>query len=132
MNIIDQPKKKTLSKNLLSMKFMKNKEEADKRTAKENEILQDAHWVAPGLENRGGISLEDQIIFSRRTGRRSFGNFNPQIEKLYKEKNQEEKLTSSSSITKDIELEKGTITEEEMLERFFIYIFYIIYILFSF
>lgn len=32
---------------------MKNKEEADKRTAKENEFLQDAHWVAPGLENRG-------------------------------------------------------------------------------
>lgn len=38
---------------------------------------------------KSGISLEDQIIFSRKTGRRSFGNFNPQIEVFFKKKYKE-------------------------------------------
>lgn len=81
---------------------MKRKEEAEKRAKMEAEhemMLKEAKWVQRekeyqwfftslisfvtsfSLTKKRGVALDEgKYIFSRRTGRRSFGNFNPYIE----------------------------------------------------
>jgi len=83
---MNRPQKTELSKNLKGMKFMLRKEEAERRAKQEDDHakqLQEAHWVAHDKEAKGGLSLDDGLVFSRKTGRRSFGKFNPSVEKLY-------------------------------------------------
>jgi len=78
-----------LSTNLLGMKFMKRKEESEAASKLEQERakqIKEAQWVAN--ENAGALSLEEKkILFAaeKKSGRKSFGNFNPAIEKLTSE-----------------------------------------------
>lgn len=70
------------------MKFMQRREESVMREKLENErqkIIQDAHWVI-GTGNYASTIQAVQISRTANvaTGRRSFGSFNPLVEKLVK------------------------------------------------
>ena len=76
-----------LSDNLRKMKFMQRKNERDLREklARERETkMKESHWVLASVEGLGGgLRVEiDERSEDVGLGRRSFGGFNPDIERL--------------------------------------------------
>eukprot|EP01114_Cavostelium_apophysatum_P000417 TRINITY_DN10387_c0_g1_i2.p1 TRINITY_DN10387_c0_g1~~TRINITY_DN10387_c0_g1_i2.p1 ORF type:complete len:175 (-),score=37.92 TRINITY_DN10387_c0_g1_i2:64-588(-) len=108
---------KGLSKNIRSMKFMQRRAEALAATQRDEErakMLKEAQWVAK--EDVSALSIEERkVVFSaeKKTGRRSFGNFNPTIEKLQGGNTDAPKKTEFVKTP-----EKGTIQDEEFAERY--------------
>eukprot|EP00123_Amoebidium_parasiticum_P012662 comp21506_c0_seq1/m.29835 comp21506_c0_seq1/g.29835 ORF comp21506_c0_seq1/g.29835 comp21506_c0_seq1/m.29835 type:complete len:172 (-) comp21506_c0_seq1:242-757(-) len=113
----------TLSENLMRMKFMRRQQESDLRKALANEtkrIIDENCWVLPGHEEGGALAPTVEVIESyvplddlRVCGRRSFLNFNPEIEKIWKEENDRQRLEEAEEFEK-----KNTITVEEMAQRY--------------
>lgn len=103
--------KKKLSSKLSQMKFMQRREETDTRKkleAEREKAMRESQWVATGLGTETYIVQDDNRGQRKFTpGRRSFGNFNPVMEKLVKE------------IKQDIESEEAegdAITDEQMAQ----------------
>ncbi|XP_058946576.1 M-phase phosphoprotein 6 [Pocillopora verrucosa] len=116
-----QPVKKTLSKNLMEMKFMKRKAETDYRRQLEEErqrAIEESHWVLNGQEqeDRSCIEFEPSYVQCEElypNGRMSFKNFNPTVEKMFKEMIAEEDLAQSEARERE-----ETVSDEEMAQRY--------------
>eukprot|EP00698_Gefionella_okellyi_P011629 TRINITY_DN3075_c0_g1_i1.p1 TRINITY_DN3075_c0_g1~~TRINITY_DN3075_c0_g1_i1.p1 ORF type:complete len:165 (+),score=14.77 TRINITY_DN3075_c0_g1_i1:22-495(+) len=85
-----------LSKNLLSMKFMRRRADAEERVRAQSAVdeqIASAHWTVPGTERAVRLCILDEAEpepgFTR--GRISFGNFNPEVEKRQKERRHDQK-----------------------------------------
>lgn len=81
--------KKKLSSKLSGMKFMQRKDETNTRKKLEAErerSMRESQWVATGLGTETCIIQDDNRGIPKfSTGRRSFGSFNPKMEKLVKD-----------------------------------------------
>jgi len=80
---------KKLSKNVEGMKFMQRKREAEHRAKLQEEqdkLIKESHWVLQKDEDVSRVSsVGVSEVFTKittSTGRKSFGSFNPAIEKL--------------------------------------------------
>ncbi|XP_020614833.1 M-phase phosphoprotein 6-like [Orbicella faveolata] len=86
--VAPQPSKKTLSKTLMEMKFMRRKAESDYRRQLEEErqrAIEESHWVLDEKEkdDRSCIEFEPSYVKCEElypSGRMSFKNFNPTVE----------------------------------------------------
>ncbi|CAH3172367.1 unnamed protein product [Porites lobata] len=118
---VPQPTKKTLSKNLMAMKFMKRKAESDYRRQLEEErqrAIEESHWVVEGQENEDRSRIEFEPSYAKcedlyPCGRMSFRNFNPTVEKLFKEMQAEEDMARSEERERE-----ATVSDEEMARRY--------------
>ncbi|KAJ7374664.1 M-phase phosphoprotein 6 [Desmophyllum pertusum] len=119
--VVPQPAKKTLSKNLMEMKFMKRRAESDYRRQLEEErqrAIQESHWVLDGKEkeDRSRIEFEPSYVKCEElfaNGRMSFKNFNPTVEKMFKEMVAEEDMARSEARERE-----DTVSDEEMAKRY--------------
>lgn len=133
------PEKIGLSKSVMSMKFMKRKEEGEQMQAKEREqikILQNMNtWSTEEKSNNclNGISnntnsamevssgtvdelvciVEEMDLHAALPGRRSFGGFNKIVEKHY-----HSIIDSEQSRLATDKLLNGTIDDDEMVEKY--------------
>lgn len=104
----------------MAMKFMKRKAEADYRRQLEDErqrAIIESHWVLKGTED-GDSCIEFEASYTRcedlyPSGRMSFKNFNPTIEKMFKEMLTEEDMTRSEERERE-----ETVSDEEMAKRY--------------
>ncbi|KAL6054639.1 TPX2 domain-containing protein [Balamuthia mandrillaris] len=93
-----------LSSHILGMKFMQRKKEAElreERRAEEEQKIKDAHWVLDEAIADGLTVIVDErrnVGSKIKTGRRSFGNFNPTIERLLSGKSEEAKPATEEVI----------------------------------
>ncbi|CAB4021580.1 M-phase phospho 6 [Paramuricea clavata] len=117
----ESKERKSLSKNLLKMKFMQRTEEAKLRQQLEDEEkreIDEAHWVLDNVEG----AREDMIEYETSyvvcedlvpTGRMSFKKFNPAVEKLFKE------LTAQKELAEcEVREMEDTVSDEQMAERY--------------
>lgn len=115
-----QAPKKSLSKNLMAMKFMKRKVEADHRRQLEEErqrAIEESHWVLEGQEDKGScIEFEPSYVKCDNlypSGRMSFKNFNPAVEKMFKE------MVAKKDMARSEEWEREeSVSDEEMARRY--------------
>jgi len=114
------PLKRQLSEKLKAMKFMQRKEENNRRLqleAEEKAKLKEFQWVLPGAADESSFVGDDDVNATLSapfvTGRRSFGNFNPLVEKFQSEIKSE--LLGSKA-------ERETVTDQEMAERYTEYV----------
>ncbi|KAL9974112.1 hypothetical protein ACROYT_G011113 [Oculina patagonica] len=120
-DVVPQQGKKSLSKNLMEMKFMKRKAESDYRRQLEEErqrAIEESHWVLDGKEkeDRSCIEFEPSYVKCEElypSGRMSFKNFNPAVEKMFKEMVAEENLVRSEARERE-----ETVSDEEMAKRY--------------
>ncbi|ELR15914.1 Mphase phosphoprotein 6, putative [Acanthamoeba castellanii str. Neff] len=94
---------KKLSNNLMGMKFMQRKQQADliaQQLKEEASQREAAHWVVSNPQAAiippTAVVADEQVVTGVRSGRMSFGQFNPSIEELHhgpKETKIEEKDT---------------------------------------
>ncbi|XP_028392742.1 M-phase phosphoprotein 6-like isoform X1 [Dendronephthya gigantea] len=129
--------RRSLSKNLLKMKFMQRTEEAKLRQQLEDEEkreIDEAHWVLDNVEgakdeyvwsytfeeaafkNRNVIEYEPSYVVCEDlvpTGRMSFKRFNPAIEKLFQELTSQKELAECEARERE-----DTVTAEQMAERY--------------
>ncbi|XP_015756429.1 PREDICTED: M-phase phosphoprotein 6-like [Acropora digitifera] len=115
-----QPVKKALSKNVMAMKFMKRKVEADYRRQLEQEkqrAIEESHWVLQGKEEREScIEFEASYVNCEdlyQCGRMSFKKFNPAVEKLFKEMLAKEEEAKSQEWESE-----ESVSDEEMTRRY--------------
>ncbi|XP_062501265.1 M-phase phosphoprotein 6-like [Corticium candelabrum] len=123
---------RNLSKNVLGLKFMKRKAAADAQKSmdesKQREVDAE-HWVLDHdtfIERTNIVECDVSILICEnlsRCGRRSFRNFNPHIEKLYKEMKAERDQETyneggDDQDTNDVATNSLAITDEEMAERY--------------
>ncbi|XP_020614898.1 M-phase phosphoprotein 6-like [Orbicella faveolata] len=119
--VAPQPSKKTLSKTLMEMKFMRRKAESDYRRQLEEErqrAIEESHWVLDEKEkdDRSCIEFEPSYVKCEElypSGRMSFKNFNPTVEKMFKEMLAEENLARSEARERE-----ETVSDEEMAKRY--------------
>lgn len=103
------------------MKFMKRKAETDYRRQLEEErqrAIEESHWVLKGKEqeDRSRIEFEPSYVKCEElypSGRMSFKNFNPTVEKMFKEMLAEEELSRSEARERE-----ETVSDEEMAKRY--------------
>ncbi|EDO37061.1 predicted protein [Nematostella vectensis] len=116
-----QPRR-TLSKNLKQMKFMQRRSEADVRKQLEEErrkAISESHWVIDeevGQNDRGSIEIEPSYIPCEQlytNGRMSFKNFNPVVEKAFKEM-----LSLEADLLSEAREREATVSDEEMARRY--------------
>ncbi|RUP43586.1 hypothetical protein BC936DRAFT_136971 [Jimgerdemannia flammicorona] len=107
--------KKNLSSKLMAMKFMKRQQERElnqKREQEQQRVITEAQWV---IEYEGAeiekpklqVEYESSYMafeYKATVGRRSFGNFNPEIEK---------KLDEAASPTREAQ-ERPNVDEDDM------------------
>eukprot|EP00736_Rhodelphis_marinus_P005264 Rmarinus@m.21249 len=102
-----------LSDKLQSMKFMQRSAEAKLRSELEEERKRtkaESEWVAVQDSDHFIIETDTGHSMSLKTGRRSFGRFNPAVEELRNQKDQKR----SSPATK----QSTTVTDEQMAQQF--------------
>ena len=115
--------KPVLSKSVMSMKFMKRKEEAaiqeSEETLKRKKILE-MQWIsrAESVADADAVLCvkETNDLLTAMPGRRSFGGFNKPVERNYQQAMDAIRFDSTVSSSK--EEKSKTITDEEMLERY--------------
>ncbi|XP_028392744.1 M-phase phosphoprotein 6-like isoform X2 [Dendronephthya gigantea] len=114
--------RRSLSKNLLKMKFMQRTEEAKLRQQLEDEEkreIDEAHWVldnVEGAKDENVIEYEPSYVVCEDlvpTGRMSFKRFNPAIEKLFQELTSQKELAECEARERE-----DTVTAEQMAERY--------------
>lgn len=116
--------KVVLSKSVMSMKFMKRKEEAvvqEKAEQLKYEQISDSNWIAEDNSTTMDVDAVDdgplQCIkdnantFSALPGRRSFGGFNKAVEKHYQQ------VIDHKRFQRTV-LPESMVDEEEMLQRY--------------
>ncbi|KXJ18432.1 M-phase phosphoprotein 6 [Exaiptasia diaphana] len=115
-----RPAKVTLSKNLMEMKFMQRRSESNYRKELEEErkrMIDESHWVIQKAgSERGQVEIEPSYIKCEQlysNGRMSFKNFNPTVEKLFKEM----KALDEEMFSEERERET-TVSDEEMARRY--------------
>lgn len=121
-------RKTQISKNLAQMSFMqraKKKVEKQEQEATEKREIDDEHWVRniPELSRKESkfITEPSYAVCARLLyGRGSFGGFNPEIEKIYKQKILEIEEGIDGNREEDDEEDKciETIGDVEMTERY--------------
>eukprot|EP01137_Pigoraptor_chileana_P002248 Opistho-2@40818 len=116
--------KKELSKNLMAMKFMQRKHEADLKrqyAEQQQKAIDESHWkveVAKQEEHSEvavEVSATDLHVEALTTvgGRRSFGNFNPVVEKLTRQMDHDRRMRKADEFE-----EQETVGEDEMAHRY--------------
>lgn len=70
----------------MGMKFMQRKQQAEQRQQEEANRREEAHWVVSNSACIPPITVveDEQVVHGVRSGRMSFGDFNPSIEELHK------------------------------------------------
>eukprot|EP00455_Lapot_gusevi_P001188 TRINITY_DN10492_c0_g2_i1.p1 TRINITY_DN10492_c0_g2~~TRINITY_DN10492_c0_g2_i1.p1 ORF type:complete len:176 (+),score=28.97 TRINITY_DN10492_c0_g2_i1:66-593(+) len=116
--------KKELSDRVKGMKFMKRKEETKLRERLEEERrkeIEAAQWTVPtsGGLGKSLVIIDDSPVASSsfKIGRRSFGNFNPNIEKITGEA---KSAVKNAQLTQ--QAEEDSVSEEDMALRYSEYI----------
>eukprot|EP00128_Syssomonas_multiformis_P011014 Colp12_sorted_trinity150504_noHs@5827 len=119
------PADKKLSGNIMKMKFMQRKMEADHRQKLEEEQrkhIDESHWVLPMSSNIAvaeAPQVEIETSFFKfdedlqGCTRRSFKNFNPEIERLNMDADARESLERAEEIER-----RETVSDEEMVRRY--------------
>jgi len=100
---------------------MKRKAEADYRRQLEEEqqrAIEESHWVLEGKEEEDRSRIEFVPSYVKcedlyPSGRMSFRNFNPSVEKMFKEMIAEEDLAKSEERERE-----ETVSDEEMAKRY--------------
>ncbi|XP_031570353.1 M-phase phosphoprotein 6-like [Actinia tenebrosa] len=116
----DRQPKLALSKNLKEMKFMQRRAESDYRKQLEEERrrkIDEAHWV---LNTKTGeserVEIEPSYVKCEQlysNGRMSFKNFNPTVEKTFKQMKAEDEEILSEERERE-----ATVSDEEMARRY--------------
>eukprot|EP01102_Stenamoeba_stenopodia_P006545 TRINITY_DN1804_c0_g2_i1.p1 TRINITY_DN1804_c0_g2~~TRINITY_DN1804_c0_g2_i1.p1 ORF type:complete len:179 (+),score=62.57 TRINITY_DN1804_c0_g2_i1:135-671(+) len=106
-----------LSKNIMQLKFMQRKMEAELRKQKEEEqsrVYDEAHWVLGGDSSE--YLVEEAVDVSESVSRRSFKNFNPAVEKMNRSA---EKPPVKASQKEKTNIDEGAeVTAQEMVSRY--------------
>jgi hypothetical protein len=121
-------KSKELSSSVLSMKFMKRRQEAELRERlrrEEEDRLIQARWVITTTEAKNNVILilsDDRFDLSPPVGRRSFQGCNPALEALVTLQLREHKQTQSrhakrkKKLAEAAEEEEKVVTDQQMTE----------------
>jgi len=115
-NLSNSKQNSSLSGNTLKMRFMQRGKEAELREQLRQErekMLKESQWVVNTDATHNLILMDDTSLIKTHLGRRSFGQFNKDIEHLHQEEIKRQRTAHEKSHQNKPKMDKNSQEQEE-------------------